>query len=397
MHWALFSQAELAMVYILAWVDRAALQAQDVDGLTPLHLAVKKVETTRSIRALLFRDAPKDVLDKSGRTPLDLAQAIDDEMLKEQVVSILKQEEDCCACLMLRTPIKRVQKSIQMPLLFLTLNLIVWILLLGFSIPFWENLKQVYICGATELVLLVFWVRSSVMDPGFIKKESSCGLLDLMKLVDPVQLCPDCQIVRTPRSRHCAVCNKCVERFDHHCPWINNCVGVRNHLSFMVFILSTTLEITFIFAFTVNGFLNQEQLEKPTVNLDFRLLKKATIQDPYIFYAANVLLLLMLCLFLAFIVPLAFVQLGNFLLNRSTNERFSKSGRAARNASMVSERMSLVSANTMTTSLIAENLVADIGKPKYYRGRAKCCFNLRQMVADSFAAECGRSPVGFQA
>jgi hypothetical protein len=29
-----------------------------------------------------------------------------------------------------------------------------------------------------------------------------------------------------------------VERFDHHCPWINNCVGINNHHYFMGFLLS---------------------------------------------------------------------------------------------------------------------------------------------------------------
>lgn len=60
----------------------------------------------------------------------------------------------------------------------------------------------------------------------------------MLEYFDPVLLCPDCQVVRTDRSRHCGFCNKCVERFDHHCPWINNCVGTNNHGEFYIFIVS---------------------------------------------------------------------------------------------------------------------------------------------------------------
>ena len=39
-----------------------------------------------------------------------------------------------------------------------------------------------------------------------------------------------CQVLQPPRAHHCRQCGKCVRKMDHHCPWINNCVGHENEV-----------------------------------------------------------------------------------------------------------------------------------------------------------------------
>lgn len=56
--------------------------------------------------------------------------------------------------------------------------------------------------------------------------------------------CPVCRVARPPRAGHCRICGVCVLRLDHHCVWINSCVGQANHLSFLltlIFFLLTSL------------------------------------------------------------------------------------------------------------------------------------------------------------
>ncbi|KAL6126436.1 hypothetical protein ACLB2K_074485 [Fragaria x ananassa] len=145
---------------------------------------------------------------------------------------------------------------------FLSIPIFAVLLLMGFVcyitvfifIEDWVGLQS----SAGSLNALIFTVLASLclfsfsscvlIDPGYatasyIPDVEDSGVSDQEAKTNVIQSrrCDKCSTYKPPRAHHCRVCRRCVLRMDHHCLWVNNCVGYWNYKAFFTLVLYTTI------------------------------------------------------------------------------------------------------------------------------------------------------------
>ncbi|TIB12692.1 hypothetical protein E3P92_02504 [Wallemia ichthyophaga] len=174
------------------------------------------------------------------------------------------------------------------------------------GVDLWYTLSPAVPIIAAYLTLLVWcsMFKTAFADPGVLPVDIDKNAVDTFPRdvslrhthFLSLKYCETCHIYRPPRASHCRLCNSCVDGIDHHCSFLNICIGRRNYPSFLTFCGLTVVTLAYYTAFAA---VHLYQLTQDTRVSTSQSFGGALRQDP-----ASAVVFVVAILFL---IPLAFL------------------------------------------------------------------------------------------
>ena len=264
LHWACYGNEVLAAQWLIR--NGANQEALDNEQCAPIHWAAMKGAI--SIIVHLIDEGGKSMLnarDCTGATPAMLAE-------QKGFLEVVRYLEEQSASnwnlidFFIQKSKRNSSRSRTENFYFLPSWIGIFIFLTLFHLCFWIYPQSSSAVQPAVLVAIILTAAAQVLffftvfsDPGYIPLPDAAinrfaALVEANKNSVSVPIsknnydltyeecllagkenmvCITCRLVKAPRSKHCRVCDRCVSRFDHHCPWLNNCVAEKNHRQFI--------------------------------------------------------------------------------------------------------------------------------------------------------------------
>ena len=321
LHWAVYSVAEDLLLYLinLDIFDSEEKKMEfinqlDNDGNSALHLSVSS-KSSRIAMKLLQNGAKSSLANEKGETPLQLA------INKKQfeIIKILENNQSCQFC-NFKAPVKQIKKSPNNIICVFSFQIISILIIFVSILPIFFNKNNnilgnllFYIYFALLVLFFIIYIFLLVRDPGLQKKNNLDFLENLInKNIDLTKYCYKCFIKKTRTSKHCIVCDRCYEKFDHHCYWINKCVAKNNFPIFLFFLFETTLYLTITLVINILSLINinavnnenfiTDSCKKKSWNFfSFACKQLFSIKGKFIIHL--ILNILLILLILSFLIP----------------------------------------------------------------------------------------------
>ena len=308
LHWACSSGSKSALDYLLLYINKKnnnenIINTVNNQGQTALHITVLTTGSVSTIKKLIKKNIDINIKDNSGLSVLDLVKNNDKYKNIEKIIIEYTHKN----CLGLNYHINDKKNKYIKFILFNALTIFIIFSILELFFPYLKNegyLSPIieYTFSITTIIFLSLYIYIVFSDPGIIVKNNNDTWIDIINSGKSInKMCPYCMIEQGKFSKHCFLCNKCIENFDHHCHWINNCVGHLNKPYFIAFIISLLITLS------VNSFISFNVLLFQT-----NQASKIYLMDNIYFRNIYCGIVLLLCLFFIFPVSyLLFMQLKN--------------------------------------------------------------------------------------
>lgn len=306
LHWACYSGSENVVTFLLSW--KANPNSVDKEGLTPMHLAVLS-EKVRIVKKLLHYGADKSIRDKKNRTPYDIAA----DKKHKALMEILKEDKRSCYFCVVKAPNQKIQKSLFNVIMFFMFNFfsflctfIIFLRVIESDVGIYSIIYYSFVGVIMLIYLILLTINSRAKRPAKAQQEYDECINDAIKnnkYSDISNFCPICFIKKEKNMRHCFICDECIDGFDHHCYWINKCVGKKNYWLFSIFIICLTFYLGYCMFLFIKLIISLKSKDI-TQCIFYPFFKDFLNNNPYIIWILGSINGLLVVLFL---FPVAFL------------------------------------------------------------------------------------------